>query len=300
MVLAVTTYNRKERIKNLLASFLKTHNQNLLWSIFIADDGSSDDTIEYIEKLEISSIPIKIIKNGRQGVHHQFNTIVNELEKIEFDYCFKCDDDIEFIKPRWEQLYIDAIEKSGFDHLCHFDASWRSDKNFKKPVTKNTLISHCDAKDVQGAFFTLTPAVIKKVGYMDIPNFGFRGVGHVDYTIRACRAGFNDINHPFDVAGSNEYIRHQTEDYKSALDSDVQNALESSEESKRKYEIIKKEDRMYIPFNLNTDTLNPSKEIELLKTRIKDLENQKEWYEINYGHQPKWFIRIGKFLGFFK
>ncbi len=296
-VVAITTFNRINFLKVLIDSFKKAcDNDNKEWLIIIADDGSNDGTIDYIESLNIQNIPIILIKNNRQGVHHQFNTIVAELEKIDFDYCFKCDDDIEFVKSGWEQTYIQAIKSSGYDHLCHFDPSWRPDKNFKKPVVKDGLISYCEPKDVQGAFFTLTPNVIKKVGYMDTNNFGFRGVGHVDYTMRACRAGFNDINSPFDAVNSNDYIQHQTENYSSALNVHIQNALESDKESRRKYELIKNTERVYIPYFDSAPSITKGVEVDLLKSRIEALEKEKEWYEKTYGHQPKWYIRFGKLL----
>lgn len=296
IVIAITTFNRLNRFSNLFSSLIRTLDKKNRCEIIIADDGSTDGTIEYIEDLIIEDLPIFLIKNKRQGIHHQFNTIVRKLEELDFDYCFKCDDDIEFIKPGWDDLYIKAIKESGYDHICHYDKSWRSNKNLKNPVVIGDLISFCKAKDVQGAFFTLTPKVIKEVGYMDIENFGFRGVGHVDYTLRACRAGFNNINSPFDIINSNEYIKHQKEDYKSAMDIDVQNALENDEESRRKYKLIFDENRLYIPLNTNKESLTSPKETELLKKRIRDLENQKAWYENNYGHQPKWFVRLGKIL----
>ena len=296
LILAVTTFNRKDRLKKLVNSFVKNNQKAGKWLLIIADDGSADGTIEYIENLVIPNTPISLIKNNRQGVHHQFNTIVKQLEEFDFDYCFKCDDDIEFLKPGWENLYINAIKKSGYDHLCHFDPAWRPEKNLKRPVIKNGLISYCKAKDVQGAFFTLTPGVIRKVGYMDTKNFGFRGVGHIDYTIRACRAGFNDIDHPFDANKSNEYIAHQTEQYASAMNIHLQNALENDEETKKKYQLIWDDKRVYIPFNEQAPALDDKTEKQLLLRRLDDLEKEKQWYEKTYGHQPRWFIRIGKLL----
>lgn len=298
-ILAITTFNRYHYLKRLINSF-KVNNSDSKWHLIIADDGSTDETIKYIESLVIPNTTVSVIKNNRQGVHHQFNTIVRKLEQLDFDYCFKCDDDIEFIKPGWEKLYIDAIESSGYDHLCHFDPTWRAEKNLKKPVTKGDLISHCNAKDVQGAFFTLTPRVVKKVGYMDVKNFGFRGVGHIDYTMRACRAGFNNVNYPYDVKNSSAYITHQREEYSSAMNRHVQNALESDDQSKNKYELIKDASRLYIPFYENPPSITPKLEKELLQRRLEELENEKRWYEETYGHQPRWFIRLGKLLKLFK
>lgn len=295
-VIAITTFNRMERLKALVNSIKKYGSSNYK-VLIIADDGSTDGTIEYVRNLKIPNTQTILLENNRQGIHHQFNTIVRKLEDMTFDYCFKCDDDIEFIKKGWEKLYIDAIERTSYHHLCYFDPAWRVEKNFGNPVVRDGLMSYCLPKDVQGAFFTLTPKVIKEVGYMDIENFGFRGVGHVDYTMRSCRAGFNDIKHPFDVADSNQYIKHQTLDYQSALDRDIQNAMESDEETRRKYELIKNKNRIHIPFNINTGNLTTEDEIDLLKKRIKALEDAKRWYEKTYSHQPRWFVRLGKIIG---
>jgi len=297
-ILAITTYNRLPFIRTLLNSFEITQDVDK-WSIIIADDGSTDGTIEFIKNLKTQNLPITLIKNNRQGVHHQFNTIVRKLEEIDFDYCFKCDDDVEFIKSGWDELYINAIKKSGYDHLCHFDPHWRPEKNLKNPVEKDGLISYCKAKDVQGAFFTLTPAVIRKVGYMDVENFGFRGVGHIDFTMRGCRAGFNDSNHPFDVKNSNSYITHQKEKYSSAMNKHVQNALESDEVSKKKYKLVDDESRIYIPFKENMPSITSDFEKELLLQRLDTLEKEKQWYEETYGHQPRWLVRLGKILKLF-
>jgi glycosyltransferase involved in cell wall biosynthesis len=295
IIIAITTYNRLNRLSHLINSFALTKGKKYNHTIVIADDGSTDGTLEYVQNLNIG-IPVTLIKNNRQGVHHQFNTIVNEMEKIDFDYCFKCDDDIEFIKTGWEQLYIDAIIKSGYDHLCHFDRTWRPEKNFKKPVYQNNLISHCQPKDIQGAFFTLTPEVINKVGYMDTQNFSFRGVGHVDYSIRACRAGFNDIRNPFDAKESNQFIKHQRNNYSSALNKHVQNAIDNDETTKRKYTLIEDSSRLYIPLLKEPPSLDLNLEKELMLKRLDTLENEKAWYEETYSHQPKWFVRLGKVL----
>ena len=40
-----------------------------------------------------------------------------------------------------------------------------------------------------GFFYTFSPEVIKKVGSMDTQSFGFRGMGHVDFSMRCARAG---------------------------------------------------------------------------------------------------------------
>ena len=292
-ILAITTYNRLERLKLLLSSFSETCDRGLNWQVVIADDGSTDGTLEYIESLD--GLEIHLIKNNRQGIHHQTNSIFQYIETLRFDICFKCDDDITFKKQGWDRLYIDAIKESGFDHICYFNSEWRPHEVLSTPIEKGTLISHVKPLSVQGAFYTITPSVLNEIGYMDTKSFGFRGLGHIDYTIRASRAGFNDPDHPFDVTGSDQYIGMNLESYNSALPDITLDIFESEAESKRKQTILMDPSRKYIPYkpgiSLEDMDLEP-----LLKTRNRELRETVAWYDQHYGHQPKWFVRLGKLI----
>lgn len=307
--LAITTFNRVDYLKRLIESFIKFRDPSLHWELIIADDGSTDGTLGYLRNLSVEDTPILIIQNKRKGVHHQFNTIVRELEGKDFEMCFKSDDDMEFIKAGWEKLYLDAARTSGFYHLCFFDPGWRPSKLLKEQVGLGPLVSRCRGIDVQGSFFTLTPDIIKKVGYMDTKNFGFRGVGHVDYTLRACRLGFNDLNHPFDAKGSNEYIRTQTENYGSSLPEELLAGLEDEEETRRKYALVHGH-RTYIPYADAMDSMDSEMEKKYLTRAVRSLGHQKRWYEEEiqrlkmwekeqYGHLPGWYVKIGKIFKIF-
>jgi glycosyltransferase involved in cell wall biosynthesis len=294
----------------LVSSFFSTRSTAQDWRLIITDDGSTDGTLTYLDDLKEKDRSIEIILNNRKGVHHQFNSIIKKLEQLDFDLCLKCDDDIEFIKSGWENLYIKAIKETGFDHLCFFDTKWRPEKNLRPPVEQGPLISHCHGMDVQGAFFTITPEMIKKVGYMDTKNFGFRGVGHIDYTMRACRLGFNDINHPFDAKGSHAYIRSQTENYTTALPEELLEGLEDEMETQRKYALVK-ENRTYIPFNEWNESLDINTERGYLMRAVQSLRKQKQWYEEEigrlkqwekeqYGYLPGWYLKVGKLFKLFR
>lgn len=70
-------------------------------------------------------------------------------------------------------------------------------------------------------FYTLmvfsTPQLVKKVGFVDINSFSFRGMGHVDCTIRCARARFTSETAPWDVIDSNSFISTTKQEYKSIL-----------------------------------------------------------------------------------
>lgn len=207
----ITTYNRKESLKKTIDSWTDTRNTNYSWTLLIADDGSTDGTLEYLENLKIPNVDIKIIKNKKQGVHFQTNSLIKEALKLKFDYGFKSDDDVIFAKKGWDDLYINASITSGFYHLIHCNKEWAKKKNHnsKSIFSCDNLLEFSVVKNIriQGALFTFNRDVLDAVGYFDTKNFGVFGVGHIDFSLRACRAGYNKLDTPFDAADSNNYIK---------------------------------------------------------------------------------------------
>ena len=97
IVLGITTYNRCDYLQACLESFLQTRNTDHEWVVIVADDGSTDDTLEYLENLNFPH-EIHIIKNNRRYAGGQTNTIFELSQKISFDIGFKVDDDLVFKK----------------------------------------------------------------------------------------------------------------------------------------------------------------------------------------------------------
>ncbi len=248
-VLAVTTYNRKDYLAQFIESWLSTRNQEVEWRLIIADDGSSDGTLEYIRTLQVPGINLTLIENKRSDVLHQTNTILQQLSELEFDVCFKCDDDVRFIKKGWDDLYWATIQRTGYDHLVYYNKKWRPALTYSTPKQYGQLIAHCDLSHIQGAFFTITPEVLKMVGYFDAYHLGFRGYEHNDYTARCCRAGFNVLENPFDVKGSNDFIVLQEKlNYVRAMSLAMENAIQSEATLTVKKQLVY-QNRVYVPFN---------------------------------------------------
>jgi len=254
-VLAITTYNRLDYLKACVTSFLETRNENIEWQLIIADDGSSDGTKSYIEKLQREQAAI-IIQNDRVDVHRQVNTILKTLSTFDFDLCFKCDDDVVFLREGWDNLYWKTIKRTGYQHLIFYDESWRPYANLPRPIKHGKLISNCLQENIQGALYTLTKDVIRNVGYFDEQQFGRRGVGHVDFSFRCCRAGFNVLASPFDVLGSNDFIQLQSADtYTASVSSKYKSLFNPKEVIEFKKELVKA-NRVYIPYNENFHSMN--------------------------------------------
>ncbi len=295
-ILAITTYNRIDYLKTCINSFLRTKNKDIKWQLLIADDGSSDGTKEYLAELE-ATMNAKIIYNNRVDIHQQVNSILNYLSNIDFDLCFKCDDDVVFQKPGWDLLYMETIERTGYQHLVFFDNNWNPSVNLNRPITFGQLTSNCPPEKIQGAFYTLTMEVIKKIGFFDRQCFGRRGLGHVDFSFRCCRAGFNSIDHPFDVKNSNDYIRLQkSNNYSSSLSAKYKSLLNPKEVVEQKRKLIYK-NRIYIPYNEKEDNLR-YEELNAIKALQK---NNKQTKQVMHKKADATFYPergLGGFFGF--
>ena len=112
LLLGITTYNRVRFLKTTLETFLATKSDHN-WTIVIADDGSDDGSIEYIQST-LCEEDYTLIRSNRRGVHHQTNQILRHASTINFDYGFKIDDDLIFKQKEWDIKYIEAIKETGY------------------------------------------------------------------------------------------------------------------------------------------------------------------------------------------
>lgn len=274
-VLAITTFNRVDYLHAMLVSFLQTRNNFFNWEIVVADDGSTDDTRSYLEQLSQVWPGFHIIFNERRGVAHQFNSIVQKLDRSRFDICFKCDDDILFMQSGWDALYAETIEETGYDHLCYYYRGWRADIGFNEPVIKDVrLVAYCEKLHIQGAFFTLTPSIIRAVGYMDAKNFAPRAYEHVDYSLRCGRAGFNDTEYIYDVLGSNDFLwLNYDQNYKSTVPiNELYAKLSPPERNQKKLGLLADASRIYVPYNESPKSYDDQYMLELSYSVIEDLK----------------------------
>lgn len=248
LIFAITTYNRLRFLKETVESWYKTINKEYSWTLIVADDGSTDGTCEYLNEIKFEGVKIILLKNDYRGVHHQTNEILRIASQIEFDIGFKSDDDVLFLKEGWDNQYINAIEKTGYEHLVFFDRKWGKKRNeVIIPTIKDEFLeNYVEGKNIQGAFWTFTKKVIERVGYFDLKSFNLCGLGHVDYTFRCCRAGFNDIKTPFDVINSNEYIMLNVNNY---YTTNHYNQIWNTKEKINKKKEVINENREFIPYN---------------------------------------------------
>jgi glycosyltransferase involved in cell wall biosynthesis len=259
LVLAVKTWNRLDYLKRCLDSFLETRSKAFHWNILVADDGSTDGTLEYLERLSLP-VPFHLIKNRGAYACGQFNSLNDLALAIQYDVCFHADDDVIFVKPGWDKLYLNAMRQGGIPHLCyrnlqHYESLVRKQKNPLFNIPQPTIdesglcASYVDVLSCDGSFFTVTPQIFWRVGYADESNFPIRGQWHIDYSARCVRAGFNREKSFFDARNSNDYITLQalSENYRCSLPwGDAYKKTKDAQELARRYELIADKSRVFV------------------------------------------------------
>ncbi|WP_152088712.1 glycosyltransferase, partial [Limnospira platensis] len=222
VVMSLAIFNSKEYLKDFIYSWEKTKSNKYHWILIIADNGSTDGTIEYLHSIKPFWQFTLIQKQGLSNAE-LVNTIFDECKNIEFDYGFYADNDVLFLKQGWDELYVNAIEKGGYAHLCH-----QNHEYFKELINSQKLSSsvlnqreHIDTSGycstvIDGTeylgitkFFTFNRQTIERVGYADAGKFADGKEWQVDIYKRYSRAGFNDENKCWDAKGSNEYLQIQ-------------------------------------------------------------------------------------------
>ena len=284
LVVAVTTYQRLDYLHDFFRTFLTTRNLFFEWEILVADDGSTDGTLEYLSKLQGFIPEITVISNNRSGVAHQTNTILDHLANSEFDYCFKCDDDLLFLTAGWDTAYIAAIEKTGQQHLCHYSGEW---KQSELTDENEDLVAHSDLWGVQGAFFTLTPEIINSVGYFDEISFGLRGWAHIDYSIRCWRAGLAGETTVMDIKNSNDYIilNYDPFEYKSSITIGTVYDLVDHHKADEKKDIVADENRVWLPYIPSHNVYDKDYLLELHKSALN--KQNEELKSLKYANTLK-------------
>lgn len=261
LVFAVKTYNRIYYLRTCLQTWLETRNPDYQWVVIVADDGSTDGTLEYLDGLMLPD-ELHIIRNKRRYTAGQANSIFELCRRIDFDVGFNVDDDVVFLRRGWDDLYLGAMRKSGYPHLSYLHKSYwesvqaRRDPGFVRspPLIDQTgtLEGLTDVYRCMGALFTFTPEVLERVGAADEANFPVHGEWDIDYSARCARAGFNSIEPFWDARDSNDYIEIQNsldENYRCATPKDdTYLAAKREEEIHRRLAVIYDANRIRLPW----------------------------------------------------
>jgi GT2 family glycosyltransferase len=195
--IGLSTYNRPDEALSIARAIRDTtENTNLICSI----DGGS--FLNY-DLGAISSTCDDIIIGSNQGVCRNKNRLLVYLQNC--DFIFLIEDDLRPLKKGWVEMYIEALNKSGYQHFNYIHTLARSLKISEKEVSDKITFEYYE--DLGGALMIVTKECLNKVGILD-PDYKFYGYGHCDYTRRCRLAGIYpsvEEGNPH-IKGIDEYI----------------------------------------------------------------------------------------------
>ena len=259
IAVGIKTFNRLPYLKDCIDSLVKTVCGQFEVVIIVADDGSTDGTVTYLKNLQVP-YEFHAIYNNRVYVSGQTNSIIDRAITIGADFIIVADDDLCFKKKGWMTAYFSAAMQSGYHHLCHFNIPHykqlceRRNESFppkRHEHSQHPLLAYGPVEKCMGALFTLTPDVVKKVGWADEVNFFVRGMWHVDYSARCCRAGFNEYERFFDIKDANNFLELQntkSENYETSISWDSEDFKRAStpEERQRRKALVSYPNRIFV------------------------------------------------------
>lgn len=253
LVLAVTTVDRWNYLEQFLESWLRTRNNSYNWTIIVADDGSTDGTIGNFIDYDIPNTKVVLLQNSGGGIAIQTNSIFNYIMSLEEkpELIYSADDDIFFKQRGWDSAYLEAVKKTGYDHLVHFNPNWKPAIHEEKLIKNGVeLSSMTDGISCMGCFYTVTPELLIKIGGFDQIAFPIRGHSHIDFTMRACRSGNNNLNTLYDIKGAAEYLGiHPKEGYISTFrrySYTEQMIMANPKDKSRRWELVKDDSRVFV------------------------------------------------------
>jgi glycosyltransferase involved in cell wall biosynthesis len=196
----ILSYNRPASLRRLIDS-IRCHTDLRRTTVFISDDGSTDQTLlDYLATLERSHNFV-VLRGSRLGVAGNSNRLLRCLSR--FRHGLLLNDDVEVMARGWDSFYALAADRTGLHHFCMRQPGVYGARHGTQ-VQRNDVALTVVGDKPHGAVLYFDQAVLEKTGYFDEEMFGLYGMEHVDWSERAQQV--NNAAGFFDVAGSDTYF----------------------------------------------------------------------------------------------
>lgn len=182
--IGVITYNRKDHLTKTVEAIRAFTTGN--YQLVVADDGSKDDTVDWCEQNKVPHTNCAnkgVVRNKNRALYY-----LNEVKKV--DVLILLEDDCRPNKENWQKEWVIAALLWGHINYAHK----RIIKKEGAVVSgKGTSTSPYLCKLVTGQCTACSKDAMDKIGYLD-PRFSGYGAGHVEWTERFIRQGYNGTN----------------------------------------------------------------------------------------------------------
>lgn len=179
--IGVITFNRKDHLAKTVGAIKAFTTGN--YQLVVADDGSKDDTVEWCENNNVPHTNCGnkgVVRNKNRALYY-----LNEVKKV--DVLILLEDDCRPNRENWQKEWVIAALLWGHINYAH-----------KRIIKKKEAVlsgigssfSPYLCKLVTGQCTACSKDAMDKIGYLD-PRFSGYGAGHVEWTERFIRQGYN-------------------------------------------------------------------------------------------------------------
>ena len=179
--IGVITYNRKDHLAKTVEAIKAFTTGD--YQLVVADDGSKDDTLEWCEQNNVphTNCPNKgVVRNKNRALYY-----LNEVKKV--DVLILLEDDCRPNKENWQKEWVIAALLWGHINYAHKRIIKKEDA-VVSGTGSSTLPYLC--RLVTGQCTACSKDAMDNIGYLD-PRFSGYGAGHVEWTERFIRQGYN-------------------------------------------------------------------------------------------------------------
>ncbi len=179
--IGVITFNRKDHLAKTVEAIRAFTTGD--YQLVVADDGSKDDTVEWCEQNNVphtSCANKGVVRNKNRALYY-----LNEVKKV--DVLILLEDDCRPNRENWQKEWVIAALLWGHINYAHKRIIKK-----EEAVLSGTGSSYSPylCKLVTGQCTACSKGAMDNVGYLD-PRFSGYGAGHVEWTERFIRQGYN-------------------------------------------------------------------------------------------------------------
>jgi GT2 family glycosyltransferase len=179
--IGVITYNRKDHLTKTVEAVKAFTKGN--YQLVVADDGSKDDTVEWCEQNNVPHTNCAnkgVVRNKNRALYY-----LNEVKEV--DVLILLEDDCRPNKENWQKEWVIAALLWGHINYAH-KRIINKDEAVVSGTGSSTSPYLC--KLVTGQCTACSKDAMDNIGYLD-PRFSGYGAGHVEWTERFIRQGYN-------------------------------------------------------------------------------------------------------------
>ena len=179
--IGVITYNRKDHLAKTVEAIKAFTTGD--YQLVVADDGSKDDTVEWCKQNNVPHTYCAnkgVVRNKNRALYY-----LNEVKKV--DVLILLEDDCRPNKENWQKEWVIAALLWGHINYAHKRIIKKEDA-VVSGTGSSTLPYLC--RLVTGQCTACSKDAMDNIGYLD-PRFSGYGAGHVEWTERFIRQGYN-------------------------------------------------------------------------------------------------------------